>query len=189
MLGSAPHKRIALCQQGSIAVIAALVITVLALGAGIAVDYGSMVSRHSTLQTATDAAAIAVARELALANTGQTELEAVANNMVSAKEQAAGSTWTVSVSIAENASSVQITIREDWAPIFAHLLSDAVTPITTTATAKLVGSGKICVLTLDDTSSAAISLTKKAKLEANSCGVYSSTSYEIRFIHTCREAV
>jgi len=94
---------------------------------------------------------------------------------VSAKEQAAGSTWTVSVSIAENASSVQITIREDWAPIFAHLLSDAVTPITTTATAKLVGSGKICVLTLDDTSSAAISLTKKAKLEANSCGVYSNS--------------
>ena len=104
MFDSSPHKRFASSQQGSIAVITAIMMTVIVLGAGIAVDYGSMVSRRSTLQTASDGAAIAVARELALANTGQTELEAVANNMVSAKEQAAGSTLTVSVSIAENAS-------------------------------------------------------------------------------------
>lgn len=168
-------KQLLDCQDGSIAVMSGLVLTALVVGAGIAVDYGSMVSKRSTLQTVSDAAAIAVAREMTLANAGTSELIAVANNMVAAKKDAASTNWTVAVSIDDAAASVQVAVTETWSPFFAHLLSNAVTPITSTATARIVGTGKVCVLALEDASSGAISLTKKAKLEANGCGVYSNS--------------
>ncbi len=169
-------RQYATCQRGSVAIIAAVTMTALVVGAGIAVDYGSMVSKRSTLQAVADAASIATAREMTLANAGSAELEAVANNMVSTKVELAGSSLSVAITIDEAASSIEIAITEDWSPYFAHLFSNVVTPITARAKAKAVGSEKICVLALDETASGAISLNKKAKLEAQDCGVYSNST-------------
>ena len=168
-------RQLAVCQEGSIAVAAGLVLTALVVGGGIAVDYGSMISKRGTLQAVADAASIAAAREMTLANVGQAELEAVAENMVSLKSEAATGNYSVSVSVDQSASSVYVSVSENWQPYFAHLLSDAVTPITASATAQVVGSGKICVLALDATSEDAILLSKKADLEAKDCGVYSNS--------------
>lgn len=175
MLDWSTYKRFAGRLQGNLAVITAFVMSALAFGAGIAVDYGSMVSKRGTLQAVSDAAAIAVAREMVLGNTGTTELEAVANNMVSAKLGSTGSTWTVSVTIDENTASAQISVLEYWSPMFAHLLSKAVTPISTSATAALVGSGKVCVIGLEASQARAVHLKRSAQLTAVGCGVFSNS--------------
>ncbi len=171
----ASNKHFVTCHEGSVAVIAALAITALMLGAGIAVDYGNMVSKRNTLQAVADAASIAVAREMTLANASMSELEAVANNMVTLKTELADSSLSVSVNIDTGDSSAEVVLTEDWAPFFAHLLSDAVTPITAQATAQVVSGGKICVIGLEQTQNRTVHLRRNAQLTADDCGVYSNS--------------
>ncbi|MDH3742285.1 MAG: pilus assembly protein TadG-related protein [Hyphomicrobiales bacterium] len=233
-LGARSFRSLCYSTQGSVAVITALVLVAMTMAAGMAVDYVLMMRQRTELQVAADAAAVAAAREIPIANSTTAQVEQVASNyvrtnlglgldparstgdggtggdllatgdggtggdslsMVSssmmtasgdevavASDSGSGSTGSGSSgSVAINAtmnevdSSIVVEIEREWTPYFSGFLGKGFFTIHAHARAQVVGTEKICVLALDDTSSDTISMTKNAKLEANRCGVYSNS--------------
>ena len=60
-------------------------------------------------------------------------------------------------------------------PSFGKIFGQSEFTVTASATAKVVGASKICVLALDNSKSGALSLTGDAVLQANNCGAYSNS--------------
>lgn len=164
------------CHQGSVAVIAALVMSVLVIGAGVAVDYSTAVGKRKNLQAVADSAAIGAAREMSLANATVVQIETVAQRMVALKLDAATAGLQVTVTVDEGAASVVVALQETWAPYFMGLISSTSKSVNASAKAQIAGTGKICVLGLDGTSNRTIHLKRSALLTANDCGVYSNST-------------
>ncbi len=208
------------CQQGSIAIVAALTITALMMATGLAVDYISLIRQRAELQAAADASAIAGAREINLATSDTSQIRVVADNYArinlglsmkqSGSSDKSGSTGyltdasapsmlsasssdggggssgdgtggggggvTVTTTMGDNASSITVEIERTWTPYFARIFFKSLSSVKASATAQLVGTDKICVLALDETTSGAIALSMDAKLTANGCGVYSNST-------------
>ena len=122
-------------------------------------------------------------------SSGSTEplTDATSSNMLSASSADSGDSTgsssgsgsdgvTVTTTLNDSTSTITVEIKKAWTPYFAGIFLAGPSTIKAAATAQLVGSGKICVLALDETSSGAVSLLKKADLEANQCGVYSNST-------------
>ena len=160
-------------ERGSIAVPFAVGATVLLMVAGGTIDYGMTISKQSTLQALADSAALAGAKQLAISNVTQSQVVSVATAFVKQNADSAGG-----VQVAVNTdlkSKVTVQVTKVWQPIFAHLFSNKVTPIVADATAKVYGTGSVCVLGLDETSTQTVLLTNSAVLTANSCNVVSNS--------------
>lgn len=82
----------------------------------------------------------------------------------------------VNTTMNDNASSITVEIERNWTPYFARVFTSGLSSVKVSATAQLVGSGKICVLALHEAASGAIALSMDAKLTANGCGVYSNST-------------
>jgi len=91
---------------------------------------------------------------------------------------------TITTTVNDSASSITVAIEREWTPYFARVFSKSSSPISASATAQLVGTGKVCVLALDETSAGALSLTIKANLEALQCGVYSNSTHTQGIVST-----
>lgn len=143
------------------------------LGAlGIAADFGTYASKHSELQSISDAAALSGAQELASAGTTAKTIEAVVSSYVHGNVK---QDVQIGTTVDAGASKVTVQIVEAWTPFFAHFLGAKITPISVHATAKLEGQSSICVLALDGGSSGALSLDNKSYIKANGCGVYANS--------------
>jgi Flp pilus assembly protein TadG len=148
------------------------------LGAfGIASDSATYVMKRSGLQATADLAALAAAKELAIASNGQDEIEAVAKSAVATALGPDGANTDVTVSVDRRESTVHVAIAESWTPFFAHFIKTDVTPIRTSATAMLAGTANVCVLSLDRTGANGIRMTKTATVSANECGVYANSTH------------
>ena len=154
---------------GNIALSTALALPALMAAVGIASDYAQFTSKRSELQTAADQAALAATKEMSLATSNASTVEAAARSFAKAETSALIS---MSVNIDKKAAAVTVAIREDWTPFFAHFLGADITPVLAQATAEMMGQANICVLALHKTESDALSLDNKGKLTANGCGVY-----------------
>ncbi len=160
-------------ERGSIAVPFAVGATVLLMVAGGTIDVGMTIKKHSTLQALADSAALAGAKHLAISNVTQSQVVSVATAFV---KQNAGTASGVQVAVTTDLKSqVSVQVTEVWQPIFAHLFSNKVTPIVADATAKVYGTGSVCVLGLDETSTQTIRLNNSAVLTAKSCNVVSNS--------------
>ena len=84
---------------------------------------------------------------------------------------------TSTADIDRKEGTLHIEVEEHWTPAFAQFLNADITPIRAHATALIVGSTNVCVLTLDGSSTKAIHLDKNAKMRANGCGVYSNSNH------------
>lgn len=160
-------------ERGSLTVPFALGATMLLMVAGGTIDFGIMVKKHSVLQAMADSAAIAGARHLAIANVTEPQVAAVAKAFATQNTGAGGNLQIAVTTDLQSVVTVQVT--EVWKPIFAHLFSDKATPIVADATAKVYGTGSVCVLGLDETSMQTITLSNKALLTAKSCNVVSNS--------------
>lgn len=142
--------------------------------AGIAADFATFTSKQTSLQSASDAAALAGAKELAAAGTSSKTIEASVASFVKANDS---SSLQVTTQVDSQKGTVTVQLVENWTPFFAHFLGADITPIVTHSTAKLVGQASICVLALDGSSSGSLAMDNKSYLTANGCGVYvNSTS-------------
>lgn len=160
-------------ERGSIAVPLAVSATVLLMVAGGTIDYGMTIKKHSTLQALADSAALAGAKQLAISNVTQSQIVSVATAFA---QQNSGSADGMEIAVKTDLKSkVSVQVTEVWEPIFAHLFSNEVTPIVASATAKVFGTGSICVLGLDETDTQTITLKNKAVLTAKSCNVVSNS--------------
>lgn len=161
-------------ERGGLAVSFALGSTALLMVAGGTIDVGTMVLKRSELQALADSAALAGARQLTVANVTKSQIVSVAEAFVKYHSDSGDGLQTAVRS--DLRSEVTVRVTEAWRPIFAHLFSDNVTPLAAAATAKVYGTGSVCVLGLDETSTQTITLSNKAILTAKSCNVISNST-------------
>lgn len=143
---------------------------------GLAVDYSVSQLKVGELQASADAAAIAGANEFALSGSTERSIESVVQAYVAAQNNRGEAQITSVANVNRKKGTVQVVIRENWTPAFAHFLNAKITPIYVSATATLMGKASICVLTLNGSEPKAMHLDNDAKLTANGCGVYSNST-------------
>lgn len=87
-----------------------------------------------------------------------------------------GSNISIESKVDQKNNQVGVEIVMKWKPFFAHFFSNAITPIRVKANAKILGTGKICVVGLMPSKLAGIHLDNEASLLAKDCGVYSNST-------------
>lgn len=167
-------------RQGGVALIFSLSLPILVTAASAALDYSNWTNQRVHLQNATDAAAIAAARELSVSSIqNQDRLDAVALSVVNSQFGASLEPVSRTVKAAPNsaATGVTVTVTEPFrASALGQFLVE--TPMVTKATATRTEAGKICVLVLslkDPMEGEVLMLDDAAQLTGNGCGVYSNS--------------
>ena len=154
---------------------ASLVLPVLLAGAGLALDVNAWMGQKKNLQGIADAAAIASARELYLANASESQITAVAEATAQANREAGDKPISVSAKVGQDGGSVEVSATQPGQSYFANLFMGGPPTISVSATARAAGGGRICVIGLDESSAETIYATKKGEMLANQCGVYSNS--------------
>ena len=181
-----PHIACRWCRnvRGGIAVSFALALPVLFGMLGLASDYAMMTKVRGDLQQAADAASLAGAREIPLANSNAKQVASAVrsfaaykllNDAAATDEKLAAGNLSVDVQVIGDFSAVKVTISEAWTPFFMHFIDAGVTPVTVVAQARFVGRNNVCVLALDSGNTAVL-LDAGSRLTGNNCGVFSNSS-------------
>lgn len=157
---------------------ASLVLPFLLAGAGLALDVNAWMGQKKDLQGIADAAAIAGARELYLANASASQIRSVAEATASANRNAAGKPIAVTAKLGQDGASVEVKATQTGQSYFADIFMGGPPTISANATARAMGGGRICVIGLDEVSDETIYTTKKGEMLANQCGVYSNSVNE-----------
>lgn len=178
-LGTAAH-----CRSGSIGFKFAMVLPVLLLMSGTAIDFGRFNAQKSLLQGAADAAALAAAHELSLTDTKRETLSSVAESVVTSRIAAQDSLVATSgVSVTTTISSapleVDVTVVQAFKTAFGDLFGLAVPEVHARAIARVIGKPNICVLGLNPSADGTISLEQQARVTGNDCAVYSNSTHNV----------
>jgi Flp pilus assembly protein TadG len=169
---------------GGLALTFAMSAPVLIGSLGVAIDFVNYNRVKTDLQAAADAAAVAGAREMQLAQSDSEQVTSAAlsfaahrltGNADATAEDLKSDNLMVHAEILVADSAVKVDIAETWSPFFAHFVSTGITPVTVSATARFVGSNNICVLGLSNTGRA-VYLDRNSRLTGNDCGIYSNSS-------------
>ncbi len=164
------------CVEGNVAVMVAVTLPALLAAGGAATDVGMFTMKQAELQSAADAAAVAGAKELALAKADPSSIKEAVKAFV--KQQYIGKDNQVSVETQYDKAkgAVTVTVTEVWTPFFAHQMGAEITPIVADATASLVGTTNVCVLALEGSKSKAIDIKTGGRITAPACAIYSNSS-------------
>lgn len=162
--------------RGNVALVFGLAAPVLFATAGVAIDYSLAASQQSALQAAADSAAIAGARELALAGGYSDRIDQVARAVAIANvERREGRAEpVVTPSLTEDRSGVRVEITQETTSYFSDLVAVGPESIYVTATAKTLGE-KVCVVGLEEKAANGIHLEENAQLTATGCSVYANS--------------
>ena len=170
--------------HGGIAVTFAISLPVVLAVLGLASDYAMMTKVRNDLQQAADAAALAGAREIPLANSKTEQVESavksfaafeLTNDSDAMANKLTAMNITLNVKVVDNFSAVDVRISEAWTPFFAHFLDSSVTPVNVHSKARFVGRNNVCVLGLAGTNTAVL-FGKDARFTGNNCGVFSNST-------------
>ncbi|MDX1717704.1 MAG: pilus assembly protein TadG-related protein, partial [Anderseniella sp.] len=141
--------------DGSVAVVFGIAAPVLIGVAGVAVDYARFNSTRADLQGLADGAAVAAVQSMAVANMSSGATAATVDSYV--KSNAEGIAWqkgdkqiVVATKVDSANNAVEVQLSKEWKPMLAHvLIGEVKTPVVVESTAKMVGSGKACVVGLN----------------------------------------
>jgi Putative Flp pilus-assembly TadE/G-like len=164
-------------QRGSIAITFALALPALLCGAGVALDMVTAARIKSSLQATADAAAIAGARELAIANPTKSQVQSAARGQVDASATNHDGQVIDTVDVDFKAAQVNLSLSLEWTPFMAQMVGLNVTPVRASASAKLMTSASnICVLALEPTEPKGVLMTDTSAITANNCGIYANST-------------
>lgn len=161
--------------KGNIIVLTALVMPFLLAGTGMAIDYNVWLGQRKNLQGIADAAALAAARELYLANASSSQIEAVVETMVKANQDAGDTGISVTAKLGSDGGSVEVKASQKGRAYFTPMVMKSPPEISVQAIARAVGGGRVCVIGLDDDSADTISTSQMGQMSAPECGVYSNS--------------
>jgi Flp pilus assembly protein TadG len=163
-------------RSGSVALVFGLTLPVLLCAVGMAVDYGNWLRQGTLLQVASDAAALAAAKELAVAtHHGKDRLKAVAQAIVEAKFGSARSAGVVVATTVRDKTIVEVVVSQPRQDHFTGLFNIAPGTLSKRAVATSSGERKLCVIALDEASRETIYLKSNSWLMAKDCDVYSNS--------------
>lgn len=171
----ASFKKFTRDTRGSVIVAFAVAVPVIMLAGAASFELVQLTRAKSGLQAATDNAAIAAANELYLSNVSANRVQAIAASFIKASPQG-GPNAQVKSEVIDNKTAVRVVAHLAKSDsIFASMGGfDAGT--TVTATARVVGGGRICVIGLSETRNSTIQLDKGSAIEAPTCSVYSNST-------------
>jgi hypothetical protein len=144
---------------------------VLFVAVGGTVDYSFYTREKARLQSVTDAAAIASAREMQMAKADERRITAVAEAFVQAREPGVSIQTQVDVP----ALAVTVVTQKSFDPIVGKFFWLGAPSVKASATAKLNGSMPLCLLALDRRAAGTIHLETSALMTAPGCMVYSDS--------------
>jgi Flp pilus assembly protein TadG len=159
-------------RRGSIILPAAMILPVAIFGAGAAVDFSRLQNLRSTAQSAADAAALATVREASLAGTTNQRLTEAAKMFARTALGEAGATAEIIATSIPQDGTVTVNVNVKGQQTFGRFLGMGDTQIAVTATARLVGKAKICLLALDTTKGKTMEASQAAKITATECSFF-----------------
>lgn len=165
-------------QSGGVLVLVALMAPVLFGLSAAAMEYASLVKRRVELQRAVDTASITGVNQFKLANTDDAEAVrmAIATATAQAKTSTSqGNSNQVAAEIFGKHEGVRVTLTETVPLSFGKLLQMPSVTIAVNSTAKLSGTTRLCLLTLETKADKAFSVEKNARIAAPDCTIYSNS--------------
>ncbi|MBH0239582.1 TadE/TadG family type IV pilus assembly protein [Methylobrevis albus] len=164
--------------NGGVVLIGALVLPVLLIAVGVAVDFGFASRDRSALQIISDTTALAVASELSTANVTDAGIASVASALAEPhlKRQGLEADAVVRASLVSSGRGVTVEIEHPMRRFFGDIVGNGASSIVVLSTAIVSGNQKICVIALEETGSESIYLKSNAWLTAQDCNVYSNSS-------------
>jgi Flp pilus assembly protein TadG len=169
---STPLRRLASDQRGSVMVAAAFVLPAMIFGTGVAVDVSRWYNLKAAAQNAADAAALSTVREAALAGMTDQKLAELAKLFARAALGDAGLNAIISASAAPLDGSLTVNVKVKGQPSFGRILGLTEMNADVSATARLVGKMKICLLALETGKSKTMEASKAAKITATDCSFF-----------------
>lgn len=166
-------------RAGSIGASFGLMLPVLAGGIGVAIDMSSFYGAKSRAQSAADASALASVRELSLIGSDTLRLKAVAERNALANLGELGPVATVSPSVDMARAELTVGIQVRPRGVFGGIFGFEMGTIAVSATARLVGAQKICLIALNPSGPLAMTLIHKARVNASDCSVFSNSTHRI----------
>lgn len=166
-------------RRGGVIVLAALLLPMLLMLVGGTINLGLLMLMDTKLQAATDAAAIAIAKELQLSNDmpDETRMIEVAKAVILQKLGISESEVTLRAWGEDRAAEIVIEAQQH---VHGFILGSMLTPtdtLTASAAAQVIGKVPVCVIGLDESSQGTLRLEKEARMTGNNCAVYSNSSH------------
>src|ERR1035437_429768 len=156
-------------EAAGIAMTFALILPVLIVAGGAAVDYSLALMTQTKMKGVADSAALASVREIQLARTNSSRITVIANNFRSGLLRGGAST----INVVFQAMTVQVVIDKQYTPVFGILSGFN---LEASATAKMSGSMPLCLLGLNPSALDAINLDQSALMTAPGCLVQSNST-------------
>lgn len=177
-------SELARCRKGHFAIVFALAAPAILTTLGWAVDYGIYSSLKSRAQAAADAAAVAGAKSLTMADASVENVGAVVESVVQSYiSSGTGHDFAKALGVNSQVSSqpgepmqVSVKVTGPVGSLFVQKLGFGDWKLAVNSVAVVVGTPNICVLALEKSALGAIWLEKSAHLTGQNCSVYSNSS-------------
>jgi Flp pilus assembly protein TadG len=140
-------------ERGSVSALAAGLASVLVVGAGVSVDLARAYSAKNTLQSAVDAAAVAVAANSPNATTVTQQMQTVATDFVKANAVLTSGSTVATPALAINGQSLTISDSATVPTTFLQVAGLSNVTVTASSTALRAVSGLEVAMVLDNTAS------------------------------------
>ena len=165
-------------RKGSILAILGVALPVLVMLAFGTVEYGTLLHRRATLQTAVDEGVLAAGNMLKLANTLDPVVIAAATHVIAQRAATPPDrSATISVRVLDRRTSVEAQVEETVPSLMGRLMNLPTNTIVVQAKSQLVGALRLCLLALDDQTRDAFLLQKSAQVTATTCSLYSNSRH------------
>ena len=150
----------------------AFILPVMVVGAGAALDISRLHNLKSTAQSAADSAALATVRESVLAGMTNQKLTDTATIFARSALGDAGADAEITATAVPQDSTVTVKINAKSQPRLGRFLGMEETNVAVSATARLVGKTKICLLALETGSDKTLEASKGAKITGAECSFF-----------------
>lgn len=172
------HRKFEIDERGVIALKFALVLPVVLAAFGFAVDHGLYTRAQEAAQSAADAAALAAAKELSLADRKYEDLAAIAQSVASAyASQNSAQMPRTTTAVTSDPMQVEVGVVTKYHSIFSGVTFVTFPDINAHAVARIVGKPNVCVLGLNESEVGTISLEHQARVTGQNCAVYSNSEH------------
>lgn len=173
------------CSRGGTLISFAMMLPVLMLLVGGAIDYSTALSDRSIAQQTADTASLAGAKALSMADADKTSVAAVVESVVAAHatngaKRGADRTYEVATKTVDEAGSplqVEVTLRTKTKPKFGAALGLSSIDLEVSSVAVVIGKPNICLLALNPSAMGTIYLQKNAKIVGENCAIYSNSTH------------
>ncbi|MDX2289944.1 MAG: pilus assembly protein TadG-related protein [Hyphomicrobiaceae bacterium] len=174
-------QRVAADRAGAVIIKFALSLPVLLFLVGNVVDHARYLREQKVLQSATDAAALAAAKEISITNLSRQSLDQVARDVVSSHLAAREKIGTeglpqIATEVLDEEQEIHVRAEKPFEAVFGDVFGYRAARVRVRSVAQIVGKPNICVLALEDSEPSAIHLQLSARMLGRNCAVFSNST-------------